>query len=130
MTYDLIAISLILLVAYLGSYLLYRNDYINKSIHIRLWNILILLTFMVSAGAGLMLLVLGEYGIALPTSQGLLYWHVQIAIAMFWIAIFHIHSYWMSSAGEKSDEKLREESTPSSKKSSTNSDEKKGGNIK
>ena len=77
-----------------------------------------------------MLLVLAEYGIALPTSQGLLYWHVQFAIAMFWIAIFHIHSYWMSSAGGKSDEKLGEKTTTSSKKSSTNSDEKKGRELK
>ena len=104
MTYDLISISITLIVAYLGSYILYRENYIKKSIHIRLWNILILITFLISAGAGLVLLGLVEYGVALPISQELLYWHVQIAIAMFWIAIFHIHSYWMSSSSRKSGE--------------------------
>jgi hypothetical protein len=104
MTYDLISISITLIVAYLGSYILYRENYIKKSIHIRLWNILILITFLISAGAGLVLLGLVEYGVALPISQELLYWHVQIAIAMFWIAIFHIHSYWMSSSSGKSGE--------------------------
>ncbi|MBI5459501.1 hypothetical protein [Methanobacterium sp.] len=104
MTYDLITISITLIAAYLGSYILYHKNYIKKSIHIRLWNILILLTFLISAGAGLVLISLAEYGIALPISQGLLYWHVQFAIAMFWIAIFHIHSYWMSSPGKKSDD--------------------------
>jgi len=98
MTYDLIIISITLIVAYLVSYILYREDYIKKSIHIRLWNILILITFLISAGAGLVLIGLAQYGVALPISQELLYWHVQIAIAMFWIAIFHIHSYWMPSS--------------------------------
>jgi hypothetical protein len=130
MSYDIIPISTILLVAYLGSYLLYHNNYIKKSIHIRLWNILILVTFLVSAGAGLILLILAEYGIALPISQSLLYWHVQFAIAMFWIALFHIHSYWMSSTGEKSNENIGEELTPSTEKSSANSDEKSGKGLK
>lgn len=101
MTYDLLTISIILIIAYMGSYILYHKDYIKKSSHIRLWNILILITFLISASAGLVLLGLVEYGIALPISQKLLYWHVQFAIAMFWIAIFHIHSYWMSSSSEK-----------------------------
>jgi hypothetical protein len=130
MSYDIIPISIILLVAYLGSYLLYRNNYIKKSTHIRLWNILILLTFLVSAGAGLILLILAEYGIALPISQSLLYWHVQFAIAMFWIALFHIHSYWISSTGENSDENFGEELNPSTEKSIANSDEKSGRGLK
>jgi len=44
-----------------------------------------------------------EYGITIPNSQGILYWHVEFGIAMFWIAIFHIHSYWMSSSEEGED---------------------------
>jgi small-conductance mechanosensitive channel len=101
MTYDLLTISIILIIVYMGSYIFYHKDYIKKSTHIRLWNILILITFLISAGAGLVLLGLVEYGIALSISQELLYWHVQFAIAMFWIAIFHIHSYWMSPSSEK-----------------------------
>jgi|GEM_PF-1351536 hypothetical protein len=150
MTYDLLSISITLIVAYLSSYILYRKDYIKKSTHIRLWNILILITFLVSAGAGLVLLSLAEYGVALPISQDLLYWHVQIAIAMFWIAIFHIHSYWMSSPGKKSDEiqdphekspeKFKGKSPEKSKsslksgtspgKSTDNSNEKQGRGLK
>ena len=120
MTYDLISISITLIVAYLGSYILYREDYIKKSIHIRLWNILILITFLISAGAGLVLLGLAEYGVALPISQELLYWHVQIAIAMFWIAIFHIHSYWMvSSRGKSRDPPNKSTPSPGNPKTSS-----------
>jgi len=102
MTYDLIPISIPLIAAYLGSYFLYQKSYIKKSTHIRLWNILILLTFLISVGAGLTLLCLVEYGVALPISQPLLYWHVQFGIALFWIAIFHIHSYWKPSTNKTS----------------------------
>lgn len=103
MTYDLITISILLILAYCGSYILYQENYIKKSAHIRLWNILILITFLVSVGAGLTLLGLVEYGVALPISQSLLYWHIEFGIAMFWIALFHIHSYWKSSPGQNKE---------------------------
>lgn len=119
MTYDLISISITLIVAYLSSYILYRKDYIKKSTHIRLWNILILITFLISAGAGLVLLGLAEYGVALPISQELLYWHVQIAIAMFWIAIFHIHSYWMSSPGKSGGNQDNPDQSPGKSKATS-----------
>ncbi|NYB51810.1 MAG: hypothetical protein HVN35_04535 [Methanobacteriaceae archaeon] len=96
MTYDLIPISITLIAAYLVSFILYQKNYMKKSTHIRLWNILILITFLISVGVGLVLLGLVEYGFALPLNQALLYWHVQFSIAMFWVALFHIHSYWKS----------------------------------
>jgi len=88
------------------------------------------------------LLGLAESGVALPISQELLYWHVQISIAMFWIAIFHIHSYWMSSPGKKSGEsqdphkkspgkfKSSLKSGISPGKSTDNSNEKEGMGLK
>ena len=102
MIYDFIIVSILLLLAYFGSYTLYHKNFINKAVHIRLWNILILFTFLVSAGTGLTLLGLVEYGLALPVSQVFLYWHIKLGIAMFWIALFHIHSYWKSSKGKNS----------------------------
>jgi hypothetical protein len=94
MTYDLIIISVPIIIIYLVSFIIYHKGFIKKSTHIRLWNILILITFLISVGVGLSLLSLVEYGIALPISKSLLYWHVQFGIAMFWIALFHIHTYW------------------------------------
>ncbi len=103
MTYDLIIISVPLIIIYLGSFLFYHKGYIKKTTHIRLWNILILITFLISVVVGLALLSLVEYGIALPISQSLLYWHVQFGIAMFWIALFHIHSYWKTGKQKNPD---------------------------
>jgi hypothetical protein len=56
----------------------------------------------VSSGVGLVLLCLVEYGLVLPINQSLLYWHIEFGIAMFWIALFHMHSYWKSSKGKNS----------------------------
>ena len=116
MTYDLITISIPLILAYCASYILYHKNHIKRSFHIRLWNILILITFLVSLGAGLTLLSLVEYGIALPISQTLLYWHIEFGIAMFWIAIFHIHSYWKYPQKQDSNESSSKKE-PSTKKS-------------
>lgn len=107
MIYDFIIVSILLLLAYFGSYTLYHKNFINKAVHIRLWNILILFTFLVSAGTGFTLLGLVEYGLALPVSQVFLYWHIKLGIAMFWIALFHIHSYWKSSKVRKIPDRLQ-----------------------
>jgi hypothetical protein len=96
MTYDLITISISIIIAYLASWMLYKEGYIKSSFHNRLWNILILVTFFVSAIFGVILIALGEIGLALPISQPLLYWHVQFAIAMFIVTIFHFQIYWKS----------------------------------
>jgi len=61
----------------------------------------------VSAGTGFTLLGLVEYGLALPVSQVFLYWHIKLGIAMFWIALFHIHSYWKSSKVRKIPDRLQ-----------------------
>ncbi len=108
MIYDFISISFLLILAYCGSYALYRENFIKKAVHIRLWNILILFTFLVSAGAGLVLLCLVEYGLVLPINQSLLYWHIEFGIAMFWIALFHMHSYWKSSPDINSCKSLKD----------------------
>ena len=92
MIYDFITISFLLILAYCGSYALYRENFIKKAVHIRLWNILILFTFLVSAGAGLVLLCLVEYGLVLPINQSLLYWH-RVWHSHVLIALFHMHSY-------------------------------------
>ena len=121
MVYDMILPALPFIGGYLFTYSLYKMDIIKKALHVNIWNFIIGMAFLISAGAGLVLLGLVEYGIALPISQELLYWHVQFAIAMFWIAIFHIHSYWMSPSSEKPG-------TESSNKSNTNKTRKKADN--
>jgi hypothetical protein len=96
MPYDLVPISLALIVAYIFTYTLYKKKVIHRALHVRIWNILILVTFLVSAIAGIILIALIEWGITVYLSPSLLFWHVDIGIALFAISIFHIHCYWKS----------------------------------
>lgn len=96
MPYDLIPISIPLIIAYIGTYVLYKKHLITKALHIRIWNILILISFLIAAGIGITLIALLEYDITLSLSPKMLFWHVEGGIAMFVISIFHIHFYWNS----------------------------------
>lgn len=96
MVYDMILPALPFIGGYLFTYSLYRIDLIKKSLHINIWNFVIGLAFLVSAGAGFILLILMEFGVKLPISSDLLYWHVEMGITLALVTIFHFHTYWKS----------------------------------
>ncbi|NYB51402.1 MAG: hypothetical protein HVN35_02395 [Methanobacteriaceae archaeon] len=97
MVYDMILPAMPFIVGYLFTYALYRLNMIKKAIHINLWNMIIGLAFLISAGAGFTLLVMLELGVSLPISQPLLYWHVELGVTLALVTIFHFHTYWKSS---------------------------------
>jgi len=97
MIYDIIMPTLPFIGGYLFTYSLYRLNLIKKAMHINLWNLIILLTFIVSGGAGFILLILLELGVSLPISPQLLYWHVELGLTLALVTIFHLHTYWKSS---------------------------------
>jgi len=55
------------------------------------------LIFLISAGAGFILLLFMEFGVVLPISPQLLYWHVELGLSLVLITVFHFHTYWKSS---------------------------------
>jgi hypothetical protein len=94
MSYDLLLIAVPLIFAYFLSYALYRGNLINKSLHVGIWNILILLIFL---GAGIMGILLAgfiDFGVTDPFD--LIFWHGEVGIALFVILFFHLHCYWSS----------------------------------
>jgi hypothetical protein len=93
MVYDIILPSIPFLAGYLGTYALYKKRLIKKSIHVNLWNFIIGIAFLISAGGGFLLLILLELGIILPISFGLMYWHVELGITLALVAVFHHHVY-------------------------------------
>jgi len=97
MIYHLIPISLPLILIYVATFVLYKKRIITRALHVRIWNILILITFLIAAGFGIILIALIEQGITISLSPAMLFWHVEVGIAMFAISIFHIHCYWDSS---------------------------------
>lgn len=96
MGYDILIPSIPIIIGYLSTYACYKMDLIKKLTHIHLWNLAILLTFLVSGLGGLILLILLDFGINSPISAQLLYWHVEFGITMVIVGLFHIHTYWNS----------------------------------
>jgi uncharacterized membrane protein len=92
MSYDLLPIALPLIFAYFLSYVLYRGNLINKSIHVRLWNILILLSFLVAGIMGILLAGYIDFGVTDPFD--LIFWHGEVGIALIVILFFHLHCNW------------------------------------
>ena len=97
MVYDMIIPALPFIGGYLLTYGLYRMNLIKKALHINIWNLIIGLTFLISAGASFILLLLMDFGVALPISPQLFYWHVEMGISLALVTIFHFHTYWKSS---------------------------------
>lgn len=96
MGYDVLIPSIPIIIGYLLTYTCYKKDLIKKRLHVSLWNLAILLTFLVSGLGGFVLLFLLDLGVSSPISAQLLYWHVEFGITMILVGLFHIHTYWNS----------------------------------
>jgi len=62
--------------------------------HRKIWNVLLLITFLISGIFGILLVLRINYGIEIPLYSDLLFWHVEFGIAMTIISIFHITWHW------------------------------------
>ena len=93
MVYEISLSSIPFIIGYLCTYSLYKRHFIKKSIHVNLWNLIIGIAFLISAGGGFLLLILMELGITLPINFGLMYWHVELGITLVIVAVFHHHVY-------------------------------------
>lgn len=88
--YDLIPLGTISLILYLLTFFLSRIGTITKSTHRKIWNVLLLITFLVTGLLGLFLVVQLNYNLLFDWVRTLLYWHVEFGIGMAFISIFHI----------------------------------------
>lgn len=87
--YNLITISLITFALYFISLYLSSKKIFSKRVHRQIWNVLLLLTFLVSGLFGLFLVIQINYNVVPQWFRTVLYWHVQFGIAMSLIGIFH-----------------------------------------
>lgn len=71
------------------SIFLVRVQVYTKKTHRRIWNVLLLITFLVSGILGLLLVLQINYGILPSWYRDFLRWHVEFGIGMAWIGIFH-----------------------------------------
>jgi hypothetical protein len=92
MRYHLIEIAVPLIVLYVISWILSRKHVINLSVHRKIWNVLLLLSFLVSGILGLLLVIRMNGRIVLP--HWVLKWHVEIGIVALVVVIFHVSWHW------------------------------------
>ena len=89
-TYNTLRIALILLVIYLTTLFLSKQKKIKTFQHRKIWNFILLITFLISGIFGIILAITISYGIRLSFYSNLLFWHVEMGISMAIISIFHI----------------------------------------
>lgn len=92
--YNLVPISLFLIFFYAVSHILSKKNVISIANHRKIWNILLLITFLISGILGILLVIKINFGIAILFPFNILFWHVEAGIAMAVISVFHIFWHW------------------------------------
>jgi len=103
--YHLIEISLVILLFYLGGKWLAVKLDISSAKEKKFWNVLLLISFIVSAATGFILILIRDFDWFRSINFNFLFWHVEFSIAMGLIGIFHtlwhVKYYWKIFAGKK-----------------------------
>ncbi|MFH0761195.1 MAG: hypothetical protein V2A67_06800 [Bacteroidota bacterium] len=92
--YLLIPILIILLILYGISLLFSRLEIYSRTIHRKIWNYLLLATFLTTAILGVLMVFQINFKIEVPWTEIVLKWHVNFGIAMSAISVFHLIWHW------------------------------------
>lgn len=90
--YRLITITLITLIVYFSTFLMVKLNWIKRNLHRKIWNVLLLICFLLSCVLGLILVIQLNYNVLKDLYLLNLKLHVEFGIAMSLIAIIHI--FW------------------------------------
>ncbi len=91
--YNLLIIILALFMFYLITYLLYANKNIEKRTYKQIWSLILVGSFLFVGIGGIIMSLLVDYQMVLPSNFNLLFWHVESGIILSISFIFHIHIY-------------------------------------
>jgi spermidine synthase len=92
--YAVVTINLLVLLAYLVSYLLARFHFIRFSTHLRFWNFVLLIVLLSTGILGLILAIQVNLKISIASTDSLLVWHVNSGIGLFAVSILHVSRHW------------------------------------
>ncbi|MBO7277405.1 MAG: hypothetical protein J6U84_05530 [Bacteroidales bacterium] len=90
--YRVVLISIIVLIAYLVTFILVKTNKMKKLTHRKIWNAILLITFLVSCLLGFILALQINYGFCMEWYRDFLKLHVEFGIAMTIVAF--IHAIW------------------------------------
>jgi len=83
-----IAIALFLI--YTVSFVLYKTKRIRVTTHRKIWNVLLLATFLITGIFGLVMAIRRDYVLLFRMPINLLFWHVEAGVVMTVISLFHL----------------------------------------
>ena len=93
-SYYFFPIILIISFFYGFSYLLSIKRIIKVAFHRKIWNVILLVSTIISVFLGIVLILRVDFGIDISFPFNSLFWHVEAGIAMALIAVFHIGWHW------------------------------------
>lgn len=88
--YNVSPIAVVFFLIYAVSFVLYKSRRMRAATHRKIWNVLLLLTFLITGVLGLLLTIRLNYGWRFNLPFDMLFWHVETGIVMSLISIFHI----------------------------------------
>jgi cytochrome bd-type quinol oxidase subunit 2 len=88
--YSVGPIAIALFVVYGASFVLYKTKRISVRTHRKIWNVLLLLTFLTTALFGLTLAIRRDYALLFSSPVNMLFWHVEAGVTMTVISLFHL----------------------------------------
>lgn len=89
-SYYVLPIIIITVLLYLSTWYLSKKDKITILTHRKIWNWLLLITFIPVLISSLLWLLRIEYGIIISVPFNISYWHIIFGLIMIIISIFHI----------------------------------------
>ncbi|MBN1630380.1 MAG: hypothetical protein JW990_11495 [Thermoleophilia bacterium] len=89
-TYSISPIALGLLLVYAASFALYRTKRIRVTTHRKIWNVLLLGSFLVVASFGLTMAIRRDYVLLFSVPFNLIFWHVEAGVVMTVVSVFHL----------------------------------------
>jgi len=101
--YHVLPISALVIVLYFLTHLLSKRKIITVLTHRRIWNVALLISFLISGIFGILLTIQINFNIKISLPFNMLFWHVEAGVAMFIITTFHIwqHSYYFKAIFKK-----------------------------
>lgn len=91
--YNLIEIGLLTLLLYWSGKWLIARLKISSAKEKKFWNVLLLVSFIGSAGTGFILILIRDFNWFRSVDFNFLFWHVEFSIVMGFIGIFHALSH-------------------------------------
>jgi hypothetical protein len=88
--YNISPIAIALFLTYAVSFALYKTKRIRVTTHRKIWNVLLLATFLITGIFGLTMAIRRDYALLFSFPINLIFWHVEAGVVMTVISLFHL----------------------------------------